>query len=368
VTITFFGSYDTRTHPRIQVMIDGLRAHGVQVQECNAPLKVTTAGRIAVLRQPWRLPLFLASILRCWWRLTMISRRMPSPDIVVIGYMGQFDIHLARRLFRGKPLILDYMISGKDTAGDRRIGGGLKDRLLGRLDNGALRLADIVVVDTEEHRAALPEAYRHKGLVVNVGASQTWFDAARSPAARGRAGQPLKIVFFGLYTPLQGAPTIGAALKLLRRPAEVTMIGQGQELAAAKQAAEGRKDTTKVRWLGWLEEAGLPGTVAEADVCLGIFGIGPKAQRVVPNKVYQGAAAGCAIVTADTPPQRRIMDDAAVFVPPGQPAALAEALDGLADDKHRLAGLKRKAREQAQAKFTPAKAVAPLLEKLNLTV
>ena len=40
--------------------------------------------------------------------------------------------------------------------------------------------------------------------------------------------------------------------------------------------------------------------------------------RVVPNKVFQGAAAGCAVVTSDTAPQRRALGDAAVFVPAGR--------------------------------------------------
>ena len=54
---------------------------------------------------------------------------------------------------------------------------------------------------------------------------------------------------------------------------------------------------------------------------------------MVPNKVFQGAAAGCAVVTSDTAPQRRVLGDAAVLVPPGDPAALAEALRSLAADR-----------------------------------
>ena len=65
--------------------------------------------------------------------------------------------------------------------------------------------------------------------------------------------------------------------------------------------------------------AELPALVAGHDVCLGIFGSAAKAARVVPNKVFQGAAAGCALVTSDTPPQRRVLDGAAVLVPPGDP-------------------------------------------------
>ena len=79
-------------------------------------------------------------------------------------------------------------------------------------------------------------------------------------------------------------------------------------------------------------------------MCLGIFGTGDKAQRVVPNKVFQGAAAGCAIVTSDTAPQRRALGEAAVLVPPGDPGELAGALRQLAADRAALARLRRRPR------------------------
>ena len=64
----------------------------------------------------------------------------------------------------------------------------------------------------------------------------------------------------------------------------------------------GRGDVT---WRDWVPTAELPGLVASHDVCLGIFGDTDKALSVVPTKVYQGAAAGCASITSDTAPQRR---------------------------------------------------------------
>ena len=67
-----------------------------------------------------------------------------------------------------------------------------------------------------------------------------------------------------------------------------------------------------MRWIDWVDADELPGVVAEHDVCLGIFGTTDKAPRVVPNKVYQGVASGCAVVTSDTPlsarPARRGRD------------------------------------------------------------
>src|SRR6202034_4028879 len=184
--------------------------------------------------------------------------------------------------------------------------------------------------------------------------------AAQEPSAA--AGQPLKVVFYGLYTPLQGTPVIGAALgRIAGAPVEVTMIGRGQDEAATKQAAAANQS---VRWLDWVPAAELPALVAGHDVCLGIFGTGDKALRVVPNKVFQGAAAGCAIVTSDTAPQRRALGDAALLVPPGDPGALAAALLRLADDRAGLDRLRHQAHTLARQRFAATQIVAPLAAKL----
>jgi SAM-dependent methyltransferase len=169
-------------------------------------------------------------------------------------------------------------------------------------------------------------------------------------------------VFFGLYTPLQGAPVIGRALaELAGVDLEVTMIGTGQDLADTRRQAAGN---SRVTWRDWVPADELPAEVARHDVCLGIFGDGPKARRVVPNKVFQGAAAGCAIVTSDTPPQRSALGAAAVFVPPGDSGALAAALRRLATDRAELAALRRAAAERA-ATFTPEAVVRPLRDRLG---
>ena len=72
--------------------------------------------------------------------------------------------------------------------------------------------------------------------------------------------------------------------------------------------------------------AQLPALVSGHDVGLGIFGTTTKALTVVPTKAYQAAAAGCVMLTSDTVPQRDSFGDAAMYVPPGDPHALAEAL------------------------------------------
>ena len=359
-----FGTYDTAMHPRIATIAEGLAARGFDVTECNIPLGLSTADRVDMLAKPWKAGGLVARLAGRWLGLAARARRLGRPHAVVVGYLGHFDVHLARLLYprrRHVPIVLDHLISAAGTAKDRRIGGsGLKQRLLTLIDAAALRAADIVVVDTEEHLEIVPEKYRSKAVVVHVGAPAPWHAAARDLSAE--AGGPLKVVFYGLYTPLQGTPVIGAALgRIAGAPVEVTMIGRGQDEAETKRAAAGNQS---VRWLDWVPAAELPALVAAHDVCLGIFGTGDKALRVVPNKVFQGAAAGCAVITSDTAPQRRVLGDAAVLVPPGDPAALADALLRLADDREALLKLRHAARQLAAERFTPEQVVGPLTDRL----
>jgi glycosyltransferase involved in cell wall biosynthesis len=370
--IIIFGTYDASAHPRIASISEGLAARGFDVAECNIPLGLDTAARVDMLARPWKAGGLAARLARRWLGLARMARRMGTPDAVVVGYLGHFDVHLARLLYRrGRvPIVLDHLVSASGTAKDRRLDGGPRQRALTLIDSAALHAADVVLVDTEEHRQPLPERYQPKAVVVPVGAPAPWHAAGRAagevsdrPGAPAGEGRPLRVVFYGLFTPLQGTPVIGEALGLIAgADIEVTMIGRGQDEAATKRAAAANQS---VRWLDWVPAADLPAMVAGHDVCLGIFGTGDKALRVVPNKVYQGAAAGCAVITSDTAPQRRVLGDAAVLVPPGDAAALAAALLRLADDREALLKLRHAARQLAAEQFTPEQIVEPLVARLG---
>ena len=198
--VILFGTYDTSMHPRIATLGAGLRDSGIEVAECNAPLGLDTAGRVAMLAQPWRAPALLLRLARRWAALARSARRMPVPDAVLVGYLGHFDVHLARLLFRRVPIVLDHLVGASDTGRDRRLDGGPRQALLRLIDAAALRAADVVLVDTEEHRAALPGRHQRRAVVVPVGAPAAWFAAAGTatagagaaplrPPGRGRAGQ-----------------------------------------------------------------------------------------------------------------------------------------------------------------------------------
>ena len=354
--ILFFGTFDEKTHPRVRALREGLAALGNEVAIVNAPLGIPTSGRVALARNPLRTPLLIARILRCWahlWR----AGRAHRPDVVVVGYLGHFDVHLARRRFRDATLVLDHMVSLGDTARDRGLGDRSPvTRLLDRIDRAALRTADVVVVDTTEQGDALPLRPDHL-CVAPVSAPEEW--TRELPTPDREPGQPLRVVFFGLYTPLQGAPTIGEALALLhdRSDIEVTMIGTGQDLEATQRHAA---PNARVQWIDWVDSEALPALVASHHVCLGVFGDSAKAQRVVPNKVLQGAAAGCAVVTSNTPVQQRALGDAACFVPPADPGELARVLGRLAEDDAEVSDRRHRIRRRMVDHLNPRQAVEPL--------
>ncbi|MFD2793256.1 glycosyltransferase [Promicromonospora vindobonensis] len=359
-----FGTYDAARHPRIAVLIAGLRAHGVKVTELNRPLGLSTAERVRMLQQPWRLPVLAGRLLRCWAGLVgdaVRQRRAEGrPGVVLVGYLGHFDVLLARLLYPRSVVVLDHLVFAGDTAADRGA-AGLRVRLLTGLDRLAVSCADLVVTDTEEHRLMLDDPA--KGVVALVGAPDGWRDG---PASGGTTGEPsvdLSVVFFGLYTPLQGAPVIAEAVRdavAAGAPLRVTMVGSGQELPRARDILAG---TPGVTWHDWVEPGELPALVAAHQVCLGIFSDTPKGVRVVPNKVYQGLAAGCVVVTSDTPPQRRAVGQHVELVPVADPRALADRLAELCDPAVLAAARVRAAR--GRDRIRPQVVTEPLVAELR---
>lgn len=343
--VLFFGTYHAQRHPRVKVLQEGFASWGDDVVECNVPLSIDTALRVRMLSRPHLLPLLAVRLAGAWLRLLWRSRKVGRIDAVVVGDLGHFDVHLARRRWPNARIVLDHLVPASECALDRGVSRSWILRSLERLDREAVAAADIVLVDTEEHAGLLPATVCKRALVVPLGAPAAWF---HEPPVL--SGSPLRVICFGLYIPLQGTPVIGDALAALagEPDIQVTMVGSGQDLRAAQNAAV---DNPAVRWREWVDPEELPGLVASHDVCLGIFGTGAKSFRVVPHKVVQGAAAGCAIVTSDTTPRRAALGDAAVYVPAGNGEALADALRLFVREPSMLQALRRRTYRRAAARF-----------------
>jgi glycosyltransferase involved in cell wall biosynthesis len=272
----------------------------------------------------------------------LFARRPRGFDAFIVGYPGHIDLPAARRAARGRPVVFNPLVSLADTlVGDRcRFRrGSLAARALERVDRSAFRSADLVVADTAAHAHFLSQLGTRDDIeVCFVGAEERLFQPGWQPQA------PFTALFVGKLIPLQGVETILAAARAAPEiPFRVVGSGQLEPLLATRAA--------NVEHVPWVEYERLPGEIRAAGCALGIFGTTPKALRVIPNKAFQALACGAPLITADTPAARELLtnEQDAMLVPPGDPAALANAIRRLAADEplaHRIGAAGRGTYEQ----------------------
>lgn len=178
----------------------------------------------------------------------------------------------------------------------------------------------------------------------------------RSPDAKGTG---CHIVMPGRIVGEKGHGDLIAALGLLREKGihpQLTIVGDGPmtpQLRAAVQA-QGLEDT--VHFAGAVDHSVLLQIVARADLV------------AVPSR-YEGfgltaleaMALGRAVIATQTGGLPFVVGDTGVLVPPGAPAALADALEHLIDDPARRADLGRRAALRAKAQFDLPEIAAQLI-------
>src|SRR5206468_6902302 len=238
------------------------------------------------------------------------------------------------------PILFDTFISLHDTVvGDRglRRPESLAGRLTRLVDRVACRSADLVLADTPAHAdyfAGLTGLPRSRFRILWLGAQEDVFQPAEGSAREERL-----VVFHGTFIPLQGLDTIVRAAKELEGDdVRFRLIGDGQERPRIEELVR-ELAVTNVDLVGLMPLADIPGEIAAATLCLGIFGTTPKAGRVVPNKLFECLAVGRPVVTADTPAIRSAFDGEVAVVPAGDPTSLAVAIRELLADDRRLESL-----------------------------
>jgi glycosyltransferase involved in cell wall biosynthesis len=335
--VLYFGTYE-RDYPRNAQVISCLRGAGVEVQERHEPV---WEGR----REGWSAGPAVAARLALA-ELRLLARPPVGFDVVVVGYPGHLDLPAARRAARGRPVVLNPLVSLADTlVADRGRfrAGSLPARVLGAVDRHAFRSADLVVADTEAHAQLFRGLGAREVAVCFVGAEERVF------APGWRPETPFRALFVGKLIPLHGLETILEAARLAPE-IPFRVVGSGQlEAALARRPAN-------VEWLRWVEYERLPDELHRAGCVLGVFGTSAKADRVIPNKAFHALACGAPLVTAGTRGARELLVDgqSALLVPPGDAAALAAAVRRLAADPGLAARLASGGRAAYEARASEA--------------
>ena len=372
--VVLWGTCDTGK-PRVRILIEGLRAQGIEVLEIRADpwrgiedkSQVKGAGRWLGL---------LARIAIAYPKLAWAYLRAPAHDWVLLGYPAIPDIFVIRLLawMRGARVAMDWFLSAYDTVVlDRRLfaPGHPLARLVYAAEWLAVRLADVPFMDTAAHARRMEGLF---GLETGrcghawVGVEPEVFAARSTGTDTAAAARPAdastRVLFYGQFIPLHGIPTIIEAARLLRdEPVEWRLVGRGQDADRIRDMLA-EQPLPKLRWDDWIPYPELVDAIGEADICLGIFGTSDKAASVIPNKVFQVLAAGRPLITRDSPAMRELVGNdppCTRLVPAADPSALADAVLQARLDH---AGPDLPCHRHLRATITPGAVAAQLIEMI----
>jgi glycosyltransferase involved in cell wall biosynthesis len=237
----------------------------------------------------------------------------------------------------GARIVLDVHDFSSDMfemrLGQRR-GAAAAQRILRAIERGAARLADAVLTVHEPYRRELVRrgVPARKVTVVMNSLDETLLPARRAVANGG----PFRVVYHGTVAPHYGVELlVEAAAEAARQIADLRLeiYGSGDLLSTVRSRAEE---------LGIGDRLTAPGVLPQREVLERIVGA---SAGVVPNrpmllnrfalssKLFEYVALGVPAVVADLPTLREHFSPGEVsFFRAGDPAALAEALVGMARD------------------------------------
>lgn len=286
--------------------------------------RLVAGNALALLRVAWSLrrrpgwvyaPYPAAFLL--WWASWLPRARRPR--IVADAYISLWD-----SAFR-------------DRSREAARGHGVAARLAKAFEGRALRAASVVLVDTDANRDFMiaefnlePARVRSIPLAIDVAPFQPGLKLSLASS-----NVPMRVIFVGTLIPLHGIGVLADTARLAGPDAGMVFhfVGDGQE-SAVLEALVADRSRAPVEWeRDWLSLPDIARRMEQADVCLGVFGGGGKASRVLPFKIYMALAAGKAIVTQAPYSLPAGLPPLPVVTVPPDPAALLAALLRLQQDR-----------------------------------
>lgn len=274
------------TFVRNRTLIKGMREVGITVLDCSGRYK---------------------NFSRYIESFTKFLKYRSQADVIFIGFLGQMLVPVAR-LFSRKPIIFDAFLSTFQTlVNDRKSihPRGIIARLVRTIEKFSCCLSQTVFLDTEQHINYYINTYcldRRKFKRLLLGAD----DSLMKPDPNAESMEFL-VQFHGEYQALHGTEYIVEAASLLP-DVRFRMIGAGRQYQERIRQAE-LLGVKNIQFIPWVPFHRIPRYIAEASVCLGIFGKTNKSGLVIPLKIFEALAMAKPVVTADTASIRELLTD-----------------------------------------------------------
>jgi glycosyltransferase involved in cell wall biosynthesis len=152
------------------------------------------------------------------------------------------------------------------------------------------------------------------------------------PRPPSRDPGPAELLFIGGFAnPTKGAHVLYAALTTVLAGADrrlaVTLAGAGEPSPEFQRWID---EHPGMRWVGWLDPEPKARALERADVF-----VLPSFSEGMPNAMLEAMAQGCAVIASSVGAVPEVVTDGVdgLLVPPGDPAALARAIEAMAADR-----------------------------------
>ncbi|MDQ1727318.1 MAG: hypothetical protein QOK14_1363 [Frankiaceae bacterium] len=275
-----------------------------------------------------------------WWAVPSLFRavrflRRARPQVVILEWWTATVLHsylvlsITARLLRAKVVVEFHEVL--DTAELRVPLVGPYSRSMARL---ILRFMDAAIVHSDYDRALLQRVYQLPGVptIVTAHGPFDYLVATESEPATGdedTSDRPFDVLFFGTIRPYKGLEHLVAAFDALS-PEEVTsyrltVVGEtweGWTLPAELIAASPRRD--RIRFVNrYVDDREAARFFASADAV-----VLPYLRSSASGPLHLAMSHGLPLAITDVGGLREAAQDyeGAVFVQPGDPAALTEAI------------------------------------------
>ena len=315
--VLFFGVYNINdtVNNRTRILLSGLKNSGVEIEECDTQFV------------SWKR----------YWHLAKKYRKIKKDyDIMFLAHGGaQLVAPLARILTR-KKIVADPIVSLYDTmVCDRKKCRrfSLRGFYYYLLDWLMVKLADIVILDTNENINYFSKNFHAKKAKFKrlfIGSENLLCQTKENRIPNRK----FIVHFHGYFIPLHGIEYIIRVAKILENENIVfRIIGRGQTYGRSRKLAD-ELGARNIIFIDPVPRSEIQKYLCDSDVVLGIFGNTDKALRVIPNKAYDALAAGKALITADTPAIRELLEDEkdCLLCRVADPGDLAEKILKLKDD------------------------------------
>ncbi len=267
--------------------------------------------------------------------LIKAARLAPSCDVVLVGFYGQLLMPVMRFL-TWKPIVFDMYITTYDTmVHDRGAAapGSLKAKIYAMSDWLAYACAKRSILDSQhiidhfgQYANSRTDKLRRLFLAVD--------DSVIHPRHATETHESFRVHFHGEFIPFHGVRHIIRAAKLLESEGVTfQIVGRGQTFEE-DMALMRELDVKNITLLDPVPYDGLATYMANADVCLGIFGDNMRAELVLTNKVNEAIGMAKPLITRRNQPVQELLQhgESVYLVEPANPRAIADAILKLKND------------------------------------